>query len=254
MKVRDCINDKESFANRLGITRPWLYKLMDRYDSGDYDKIPEKVLRELENAENRYFDDSNIPLDINLQERSEDILSKIDEIRHTLYLKEKEYEEISPKNKGGFVDALELLNPRLDELETEIDDLCVQINDLAKEYDIVMEEKARLSNTPYIGKGHVGEGEMDTYSFFDGNRCMIVWSDDVRDDVFRLTLFVKLKGTYYRLKDYYPKKGENFVVIDDVIFNAPLYYSIDCVWEKDGEEICGMMSAMCRLRPMEDSA
>ncbi len=254
MKIKDCIKDKQKFADRVGVTRPWLYKLMDRYDTGDYSGIPEKVLREFKNAENRYYDDSNIPLDIDLTERAEDLLSKIDEIKETIRLKEKEYEGHDAEGHPGFKDINWYMGPRV-QLEAEINDLNVQANELAKEYDSVMKEKARLSNTIYIDTKTIGIGEMDTYPFFDGNKYMITWDCFRGSQEFILTLFINLKGSYHQLKEYYPEDGENYIIIDDVVFDAPLFYTIDCDYEDiNGKRCRGEITGMTRLKPVANEA
>ena len=254
MTVKDCIKNKKLFAKNNKMSRTTLYKMFDLYDAEEYDKIPKRIFDLLRAAENDE-DEGNVPLEIELSRKGEGILLTIDDLQKKIRIKEKEYEDIIPKPKeNGFCDIEDVLNPRLKEVEIEINDLYVQINDLTLEYDSIMKEKAKLSNSTYIKTERIGSGEIDTCPFFDGKKYMITWNVDRHDDRFRLCLFVRLNGGYYHLKDYYPKEGENFVIIDDVVFDAPLFYYIDEIWERDGVEECGALTMMSRLRPIENDA
>ena len=254
----------------LNISRPTVYKYIERYDAGDYGKLPESVIA--------YFE----------QRLSNDGPRRIDEVKKSLK------DEVSVLTAKIRVESehIESILARKKDLEYQMNSLKSEIRETAgnpelentlNEYQRVhevlstesltyeesltylkrlLDEKTRML-TEYEHMEYVPAEGRDVFKiksscYIENNRCMVVHTgDDYHDDeglqnhpedrkYYRLHLYSKIGNEFAHLGEYKSVSNRNFFIIDDVVLSAPLYYNIvECVvdpqfneWTqlKDGEE------------------
>ena len=63
----------------------------------------------------------------------------------------------------------------------------------------------------------------------------------------------QIKGEYIYLKNYTSKFEESLIFIDDIVFDAPLFYNVCGVVDIDDHEYEYGLSGMCRLVPENEN-
>ncbi len=241
-------------AADLNLSRPTIYKYMDKYDSGDLEKIPPEVIS--------YFDEklaSSTDEDEKLQKRVEleeeslrlnaalanlnGTMNSLIDDRKGLMGALSEYEEKDSVKVADMKAKLDAINKEFVRLSEEVHQVEARISENRR-------KTAELANAKYIPPAS-GTFKLKSECYVENGRYMIVHpGEDVKDVLYladihvfeqplyyRLHLYAKIGDEYAHLGLYKPVKDRNFFIIDDVFMSVPLYYNIvTCVADVEFED------------------
>lgn len=258
-------------AAELNVTRPTAYKYIERYDAGEYDKLPESVIAYFEQ---RLANDGGRQIDEAKQSLMKEIsviqakLNMESEHIHALMARRDDIEHSIAKIRADLRESVDGRN-----LEKELNDLQMMRDVLTKEsfecsenmktMEKVLADKQRMlseyEHMEYVPADTKDVFRIKSSCYIENGKCMIVHTGDDSDPYdenleynpedriyYRLHLYSKIGNEFAHLGEYEPVKNRNFFIIDDVFLSAPLYYNIvTCIvhpqfesWDslKEGED------------------
>jgi len=238
-------------AAELNITRPTAYKYIEKYDAGEYNKLPESVIAYFEQ---RLSNDGSHRIDEardSLKKEISVLSARLDVERHDLetILERKQ----SLESEMALMDAEKkegIDDPDLDRQFSEsrmmykaLSKKAFDCNQTLSNLKAVIDEKYRML-TEYEHMEYVPAEGRDVFKiksscYIEDGRCMVVHTGDETDDYdediqlrpekrtyYRLHLYSKIGNEFAHLGEYKPVPKRNFFIIDDVVLSAPLYYNI----------------------------
>ena len=215
----------------LGVTRPTAYKYVKDYDSGLTGSIPEDVLE--------YFDEL---LSQDVGAGAEELLRLKDRLAETRerleeYTKEQldligRCAELESKYySGGFSmkdeDELNSLRERLRNIDVRI----VKDEEVIADLSDVIARSERVGSPALHFKSAY---KIQSRCYMEGGRCMVVHDGGYYNPMygsalackFVLHLYTVINSEFVRIGTYEHPKDRDFIMIDDVLLSAPLYYTI----------------------------
>ncbi len=257
--IRKWVEENSSIsavATELNLSRPTLYKYMEKFDSGDTSKIRRREVLE-------YFEQK-----LASEDDPEFIQRKMDLMNESLHLESKiEYERVQMEKLILYKKRLEDEIRQIEKTQTgdsdcsnELDKKKIDLDVISKEYLIhsqslndvecrlndVYENISKLEHNKYISVDTKQTFKIKSSCFIENGKCMIVHTGDrmtiaamngesVEVPVYyRLHLYAKVGNEYAHLGDYPTIPNRNFFIIDDVFFSAHLYYNVVACIEDNG--------------------
>ncbi len=243
-------------AADLTLSRPTVYKYMEKYDKGDLEKLPKDVITYFEQKLTPKDDPKYIRMKMELTSMAMELTSRLDmeQKRMSDLLKRKDEltREISvfEKNTKSDVDGMESITKMridLDVLTKEGMRCSDSIHETEKRLAEVNARLSELENTKYTPSTTKPIFNIKSSCFIENGKCMVVHTGDktttytVNDGPeervplhYRLHLYAKIGNEFAHLGDYLPVENRNFFIIDDVFLSAPLYYNIVACIEDQG--------------------
>ena len=257
--IRKWVEDNSSVsavAAELGRTRPTIYKYMEKFDSGELEKLPEDVVT--------YFEQKLASEDDPKYLRKKmDLVETTVILRKKLEIEESHMTELMAKREQimfqiDFIEKASKDNPdelkKLNDMKIELEVIskesmkCSQsVNEVRARLHEVERELSELEHTKYIPTSTKQIFNIKSSCFIENGKCMVVHTGDKTTTVtvnngpeqqeplyYRLHLYAKVGNEYAHLGDYLPVKNRNFFIIYDVFLSAPLYYNIVACVEDPG--------------------
>ena len=242
------ISNISKFADENGISRQTMHRYLGLYEDDQKDKIPIEIRSKIEAKEVSYNNDG-IESGNKLLDKENEIIEQISTLEGQLDSLLTKLQEIK-KKKTTNDEEEKKKNTEKREIEKLIDECHVQYNEMFVILDKLKEQKSLLRNNTYVNNRHKKIYGLRTYPYYDGKKYMVVWDEIILDEVYVLTLFAKINGEYHYLKEYVAKNNECLVVIDDVVFDAPLYYNVGMAcYDPQGFETVDDLTGLCELKP-----
>ena len=259
--IRGWIDENSSVsavAAELNLSRPTIYKYIEKFDKGDRDKLPKDVVEYFEHKLTPKDDPVYVMKRASLTDKSMMIASKLElekaRLKELLLKKEALSYEIEVLEKKSMDDpeANKDIGRMTAELKV-ISNECMTCSGIIHETeDKLIEINAELSRLEDVKTAPSTSSpvfNIKSSCFIENGKCMVVHTGDKtitctepdgrerQEPVhYRLHLYAKVGSEYAHLGDYLPVKNRNFFVIDDVFLSAPLYYNIVACVEDTGFE------------------
>ncbi len=250
-------------AAELGVSRPTVYKYMELYDDGMRDQLDEEVVAYFDKC--LADDDSSTVLMMRAKltdelkiirvemmklenripyylDRKAMLSNKIMFLRKKIETIKSESDKVDRLNEVELKSNLEMLVKEYGSLEDELADYSRRRAELERKLKCCADKLSRYDKTaPMFAESRKEVYPIKTACTIEGNRCMIIHNGktDNPDYVFVLQLFGKIGNEYVFLREYRPEcdsvdangktvghKGRNYIIIDDVLLTAPLFYKI----------------------------
>ena len=255
MNISDWIkanSSVSSVAADLNVSRPTVYKYIEKYDAGEHDKIPETVLSYFEQKLTNRDNQQSNEIKISLNKEIAVIESKLE--LETVHMKE-------------LMNQQDQLADRMDKLKHDLEDnygdpeirkqlLAIQVrhkviteeslicSETVKRLESILIEKQRIlaeyEHTESLPAKTTDVFKIKSSCFIENGRCMVVHTGEesaefsygsteegvVEPVYYRLHLYSKIGNEFAHLGEYKPVKNRNFFIIEDVFLSAPLYYNI----------------------------
>jgi len=255
-------------AAELSISRPTVYKYMEKYDKGEFDKLPKEVVTYFEQKLIPKDDPKYIRMKMDLTDMTMELTSRLamEKARTSELLTKRESLASQivrlKKNSKDDPEAIETIR----KMEIEMDVLtkegmkCSESMHETEEHLAVVKHKlSELENVKYVPESTKPIFKIKSSCFIENGRCMVVHTGDDCMTIrcgndpeteerlyYRLHLYAKIGNEYAHLGEYAPVRFRNFFIIDDVFLSAPLYYNIvSCIADPQFE-------AFNQLEPGED--
>lgn len=254
-------------AAELGYTRPTIYKYIEKFDSGEHDKLPGEVVAYFEQKLASKDDPQFIQMKMELLNESMMLESKLEleRARMSNLLSKKDYlshQIVILKSSKDDADSLETIKKMMIDLDVLSKECMASSDSMHKTEErlkVVKMKISELENVKYIPSSTKPIFKIKSSCFIENGKCMIVhtggetmtarWGNDPETEeplYYRLHLYAKIGNEYAHLGEYSPVKFRNFFIIDDVFLSAPLYYNIvSCIADPQFE-------AFNQLEPGED--
>ena len=243
-------------AAELTLSRPTVYKYMEKFDKGETDKLPEDVVT--------YFEQKLTPKDDPKYIRMRmEVMDKMMELTSRLAMEKARASELLMKRDSLACEIAALKKSSKDDPESieTMRKMEIEMDVLTKESmkcsdnmhvieDRLAEVKAKLSeleNVKYVPETTKPIFNIKSSCFIENGKCMVVHTGDKTTTFtvnngpeqqeplyYRLHLYAKIGNEFAHLGDYLPVKNRNFFIIDDVFLSAPLYYNIVACIEDQG--------------------
>ena len=266
-------------AADLNLSRPTVYKYVDKFDNGDLDKIPKEVIEYFRTKITSSADKASTQNEIMELEKQiadyrvslekfgrqiDELMKKRNDLMNKLALA-----EVGDDMSTSDSEIVAKLKTQLEYNEIEYITLSRDISITEDRIEELRRRIAELKNTKFIPQAS-GTFVLKSQYYSENGRYMIVHTGEVSIGngplYYRLHLYTKIGDELVRLGTYKPVKNRNFFIIDDVLMNVPLYYNIvTCVvdddfddWDilEDGEEppilfeLSGReCTGLCELKP-----
>lgn len=251
--IRKWIEENSSVsavAADLNLSRPTIYKYVDKFDKGDVDKLPESVVAYFEQKLTPKDDPKLIRMKMNLEDESlmmasrikmekarlSELLLKRDEVVRQISVLEK-----SPNDDADASESMKKMKIELEVLSKEYMVCSESLHKAEERLDELEAKLAELENVKFVPSNDKPIFKIKSSCFIENGKCMVVHTgeeslawDPVKEEeprlYYRLHLYAKIGNEYAHLGEYKPVESRNFFIIDDVFLSAPLYYNIvSCV-------------------------
>lgn len=254
-------------AEDLGVSRPTVYKYIESYDGGRRDSLPPNVRDYFDERLNSGFSSSQLDVVADLRDEiadlkeqtaeSSDELMDVSKILAKLSVELDRAKEIGDsKAVSDIKKIIDTHMQRRNHLEVTISNNLATIEQLSKR--LAEAEGLKVIADPLIDPKH----GIQSKCFFENGKCMVIHNGPLYENrYYELLLYSKVGYEYVLLGAYRPAKKRHFFIIDDVVFTAPLYYTVtgydwDPVGDVVDEEDPNMryvarkelMTGMCELK------
>lgn len=246
MSEKPFIENKTEFAAKYGISRPTLNQWIDWYLEGKRDKIRDRDVAEAIDLayKKHHGEDDTTELDT-IQKEVGEVYRRIEVLDESIMKIREENKSLRFKPEDS-IDEISRKHSKKEENDAKEDELTSQLTDAFRQYDRLMERKAEITGIPNVKRIATKTKLTPTYAYFDDGKCMIV-IDGWGYENYCLYLYAKIKGQYIYLKRYASEFEEQIIIIDDIVFDAPLFYCVYGVADKEYQ-----LSGMCRLVPANE--
>ncbi len=247
-----------AIAAELDLSRPTVYKYMEKYDKGEREKLPREVVA--------YFEKKLTPKDdpklISEKKRLEElstittIKADMERTRMSEILRKKEdlaneIADLKNASDGGSatretISKMRINSKVLDEELMRCSDAVHKFEEQLSEINAALSE---LGDTKFKSGTAKPVFSIKSRCFIEDGKCMVVHTGNSAINVsvskgiekqelvyYRLRLYAKIDDEFAHLGDYVPVKGRNFFIIDDVFLSAPLYYNVVGFVKNSSEE------------------
>ena len=265
MKVNHGLSEA---CERLGKTRPTIYKFMELYDNGNRDALPEDVRAYFDSKLSDIDPSSMLKIQIKNRQRALSLTQELDSVQAEISLLKRDLESLETIYKDLLQkdsDSRELskVQRHIGDVKHRINSLEVRSDELRRQIKEQLEKIKRLENSePVPEVTSDSSGIINTACYIEGSRCMVVHDGDDDDCRYMLELYVKMGSDYVEIADYYAENDspstqepggdemEDFFMIDNVLLSAPLFYEV-IQWKCNGDEFVertGKTSGKCQLK------
>ena len=232
-----------ALAADLNLSRPTVYKYMEKYDEGERESLPEDVVEYFDRKLMREDDPRLLAMKKSLTESLMKLQSKSNVLQHRMA--DLEDRKATVTHQLESMKSLMTTNPdismKLDKLRIESEVVsresmaCSQsLNEVSERLAYVKHQLSSLGEKGFVESKEKPMFSIKSRCYIEGGKCMVVhtgesttsYSGHEEHLYYRLHLYAKVEDEFAHLGDYAPVPNRNFFIIDDVFLSAPLYYNI----------------------------